>query len=47
MPLPEGASYLGFVFATGDTPEQAEAALRRAHAELNIVVAPKWTIVAA
>jgi biotin carboxylase len=34
VPPPEGASYLGFIFARGDTPEQVEAALRLAHAEL-------------
>ncbi len=47
VPLPEGASYLGFVFATGETARQVESALRRAHACLNIVTAPKWDIVAA
>ncbi|MDQ2885855.1 MAG: ATP-grasp domain-containing protein [Chloroflexota bacterium] len=30
-PLPEGASYLGFIFARGDTPAEVEAAIRRAH----------------
>ena len=40
VPLPEGSSYLGFIFARAPTPEQAESALRAAHAELNIVVAP-------
>jgi hypothetical protein len=40
VPLPEGSSYLGFMFACAPTPEQAEAALRAAHAELKIVVAP-------
>lgn len=40
VPLPEGASYLGFMFARAPTPEQAESALREAHAKLNIVVAP-------
>jgi biotin carboxylase len=40
VPLPEGSSYLGFIFATAPTPAQAEAALRTAHAELNIVIAP-------
>ena len=40
VPLPEGASYLGFMFSRAATPAQAEAALRRAHAKLNIVVAP-------
>jgi len=42
--LPEGASYLGFVFASADTPEEVEAALRQAHTQLNIVVDPLWRI---
>jgi biotin carboxylase len=42
VPWPEGSSYLGFVFARAPTPEQAESALRQAHACLNIVVAPLW-----
>jgi hypothetical protein len=33
-PLPEGNSYLGFIFASGDTPEEVEAALREAHGKL-------------
>ncbi len=44
VPLPEGASYLGFMFARADTPEEAEAALRAAHAKLKIVVAPKLVL---
>jgi len=40
VPLPEGGSYLGFLFARAPTPEQAEAALREAHARLNVVIAP-------
>jgi len=31
IPLPEGASYLGFIFARGDTPDGVEEAIRRAH----------------
>jgi biotin carboxylase len=31
---PEGSSYLGFLFARGETPEAVEAALRQAHQEL-------------
>ena len=42
--LPEGASYLGFIFASADTPEQVEYALRQAHTQLNIVVDPLWRI---
>ena len=40
VPLPEGSSYLGFMFASAPTPERVEAALRTAHSKLNIVVAP-------
>jgi biotin carboxylase len=47
VPLPEGASYLGFIFARAPTPEQAEAALRASHACLNVVVAPLWKAVLA
>lgn len=35
LPLPEGASYLGFIFARGPTPDGVEAALREAHAKLS------------
>ena len=31
LPVPEGASYLGFIFAQAGTPEAAEQALRQAH----------------
>ncbi len=44
VPWPEGSSYLGFIFARAPTPEQAEAALRQAHACLNFVVAPVWNL---
>jgi biotin carboxylase len=44
VPLPEGSSYLGFIFARAPTPELAEQALREAHACLNIVVAPVWKV---
>ena len=39
VPLPEGASYLGFLFARGDDPETVELALRRAHAQLRFRIA--------
>ena len=35
-PPPEGYRYLGFIFARADSPEAAEAALREAHARLEI-----------
>lgn len=44
VPWPEGSSYLGFIFARAPSPEQAEAALRQAHACLNFVVAPVWSL---
>lgn len=34
VPLPEGASYLGFIFARGAEPADVEAALREAHGRL-------------
>jgi len=34
IPLPEGASYLGFIFARTENPERAAEALRHAHARL-------------
>jgi biotin carboxylase len=44
IPLPEGASYLGFVFARGDTPEQVEAALRQAGTRIEAVVKPRLPV---
>jgi len=40
VPLPEGESYLGFIFARAATPAAAEKALRRAYACLRVVTAP-------
>jgi hypothetical protein len=34
VPLPEGASYLGFIFARGNTPCEVETAIREAHSHL-------------
>jgi biotin carboxylase len=39
IPLPEGSSYLGFIFARAETPGEVEEALRRSHAELTFHVA--------
>ena len=39
VPLPEGASYLGFIFARAETPVAAEQALRNAHRELRFEIA--------
>ena len=38
VPLPEGASYLGFIFARGATPAEVEAAIRRAHGLLRFEI---------
>jgi biotin carboxylase len=40
VPLPEGDSYLGFLFARGASPEDVEAALREAHQELEFEIRP-------
>jgi hypothetical protein len=45
VPLPEGSSYLGFIFARASTPEQVEQALRAAHSKLEFVIAPALPIV--
>ncbi len=39
VPLPEGASYLGFIFARGETPEAVEGALRTSHRQLRFEIA--------
>ena len=44
VPLPEGNSYLGFIFSEAPTVKEAEQALRDAHECLNIVIAPLWKI---
>jgi hypothetical protein len=40
VPLPEGAAYLGFVFARGESPSSVEQALRDAQARLGFEVTP-------
>jgi biotin carboxylase len=40
VPLPEGASYLGFLFARGPTPAEVEATLRQAHRCLRFSIVP-------
>ena len=39
-PLPEGARYLGFIFARAERPEEAESALREAHRKLTFLIEP-------
>ena len=40
LPVPEGASYPGFIFARGTTPQEVEQALRTAYRQLRLVIAP-------
>jgi biotin carboxylase len=40
QPLPEGESYLGFIFSQAETPAAAEAALREAHRHLQFDIKP-------
>jgi biotin carboxylase len=44
VPLPEGESYLGFIFARGNQPEEVETALRQAHAKLHFEVETLLTL---
>jgi biotin carboxylase len=44
LPLPEGSSYLGFIFAKAPTQQLVESALRAAHACLNVVIAPSFKV---
>jgi biotin carboxylase len=43
-PPPEGASYLGFIFALCATPSEAESALRRAHARLRFDIQTEYEV---
>ena len=43
-PLPEGGSYLGFVFALGEDPAGVEASLRRAQDTIRVIVAPSLAV---
>ena len=44
-PLPEGGSYLGFIFARAERPEQVELALRSSHSYLEFEIAAPIPIV--
>jgi len=41
---PEGASYLGFLFAAGETPGEVEQTLRAAHAKLGFTITPRLPV---
>lgn len=44
-PLPEGESYLGFIFARDETPAAVETALRAAQARLKFEITPELPLV--
>jgi len=41
---PEGSSYLGFLFARGNTPAEVEKSIREAHAKLNFKLTPRLPV---
>jgi formate-dependent phosphoribosylglycinamide formyltransferase (GAR transformylase) len=41
---PEGASYLGFLFASGRSAEEVEGTIRAAHAQLEFEIAPRLPV---
>jgi len=45
VPLPEGSSYLGFIFARGASPQAVEDALRAAHRKLRLSITPALPVV--
>jgi ATP-grasp domain/L-amino acid ligase C-terminal domain 2/ATP-grasp N-terminal domain len=46
VPLPEGASYLGFIFAHGESAALVDRSLRRAHSRLRFRVEPELRMLA-
>jgi hypothetical protein len=47
VPLPEGASYLGFIFARAPRAADVERALRDAHARLTFAIDPEFPVLGA
>jgi len=45
IPLPEGASYLGFIFARAESPDAVEQALRISHRQLRFEIATALPVV--
>jgi biotin carboxylase len=44
VPLPEGASYLGFIFARGKSADAVERTLREAHSQLAFEILPSLPV---
>jgi hypothetical protein len=47
LPLPEGASYLGFIFARAERAEDVVRALRAAHGRLAFAIDPEFPVLTA
>ena len=47
VPLPEGNSYLGFIFARGESPDTVEQSLRVSHAQLRFEIATALPVMGA
>jgi hypothetical protein len=47
LPLPEGASYLGFIFARAGRAADVDAALRAAHMRLHFAIDPELRVLGA
>jgi hypothetical protein len=47
VPLPEGKSYLGFIFARAPEPDAVERALRKAHNQLRFVIDREVPVISA
>jgi biotin carboxylase len=45
IPLPEGSSYLGFIFSRGTSPQRVEEALKAAHRKLRFEITPDLPVV--
>lgn len=45
VPLPEGASYLGFIFARAESPHAVETALRNSHRQLRFEIATSLQVI--
>lgn len=45
IPLPEGSSYLGFIFSRGTSPQGVEEALKSAHRKLRFEITPDLPVV--
>lgn len=45
LQLPEGASYLGFIFARAETPAEVEQALREAHKRLRFEISAELPVI--